>query len=79
MVVTDRNAFSASRTAITLATTLYGLHGDEWDPERLPPLWGRPEVIEQLRAGMTPEDIAETWQDDLDAFLTARSQYLIYD
>ena len=79
LVVTDRNAFSASRTAITLATTLFALHGDDWDPERLPPLWGRPEVIDQLRAGMTPERIAEAWQKDLDAFLAARSRYLLYD
>ncbi len=79
LVVTDRNAFSAARTAITLATTLFALHGDDWDPERLPPLWGRPEVIDQLRAGMTPERIAAAWQDDLDAFLAARSHYLLYD
>ncbi len=79
LVVTDRDAFSASRTAITLATTLFALHGDDWDPERLPPLWGRPEVLDQLRGGMTPERIAEAWQDDLDAFLAARSRYLIYD
>ena len=79
LVVTARDAFSASRTAITLATTLFALHGDDWDPERLPPLWGRPEVIDQLRAGMTPERIAEAWQKDLDAFLAARSRYLLYD
>ena len=79
LVVTDRDAFSAPRTAITLATTLFALHGDDWDPERLPPLWGRPEVLDQLREGMTPEHIAEAWQDDLDAFLAARSRYLIYD
>ena len=79
LVVTDRDAFSASRTAITLATTLFALHGGDWDPERLPPLWGRPDVIDQLRAGMTPESIAAAWQDDLDEFLAARSRYLIYD
>jgi len=79
LVVTDRNAFSAARTAITLATTLFELHSDDWNPERLPPLWGRPEVIDQLRARMTPERIAAAWQADLDAFLAARSRYLLYD
>jgi uncharacterized protein YbbC (DUF1343 family) len=79
LVITDRDAFSAGLTAITLATTLFALHRDDWDPARLPPLWGRPEVVDQLQAGMTPRQIEEAWQQDLDAFLAARSRYLLYD
>jgi uncharacterized protein YbbC (DUF1343 family) len=79
LVVTDRDSFASARTAVTLAAALYRLHGSDWDVDRLPPLWGRPEIIDQLRAGLSPEGIAESWRHDLDAFRTARSRYLLYD
>jgi uncharacterized protein YbbC (DUF1343 family) len=79
LVITDRDTFAAGLTAITLSTTLHRLFGDAWEMDRLPPLWGRPEVIEQIRVGMSPERIAESWQAGLAAFLTTRSRYLLYD
>ncbi len=43
LILTDRDAFDAGLTAITLAHTLYDLHPDAWEVDNLPRLWGRPE------------------------------------
>jgi len=78
LMLTDRNAFAAGRTAITLAHALHALYPDDWQMERFPRLWGRPEVLDQLRSGLSPTEIAATWQADLDAFLQVRQRYLLY-
>ncbi len=79
LILTDRDAFRAGLTAITLAHALHDLYPDAWEIDNLPRLWGRPEVIGQLRDGLTPAQIAATWQPDLEAFLEVRRRYLIYD
>ncbi len=78
LILTDRDAFAAGRTAITLAATLYQLHGDVWQIEHFPRLWGRPEVVDQLRSGMSPTQIAASWAGDLAAFMEVREKYLLY-
>jgi len=79
LILTDRDAFDAGLTAITLATALADLYDDDWQVDRFPRLWGRPEVVEQLRSGLTPEEIAAAWQADLASFTQVRQRYLIYD
>jgi len=78
LIVTDRSAFAAGLTAITLAHALHALYPDIWEIDNFPRLWGRPEVIDQLRNGLTPEQIAATWQPDLEAFQAIRARYLLY-
>ena len=79
LILTDRDAFAAGLTAITLAATLHELHGETWEIERFPRLWGRPEVVDQLRSGLSPTEIAAAWQPDLTAFLEIRERYLLYE
>jgi uncharacterized protein YbbC (DUF1343 family) len=79
LILIDRNAFDAGLTAITLAHALYTLHPGEWEIDAFPRLWGRPEVIDQLRGGSTPGEMAGIWQPELDQFLRARQRYLLYD
>ncbi len=78
LILTDRDVFAAGLTAITLAATLYQLHGDVWQIERFPRLWGRPEVVEQLQSGMSATQIAASWAGDLAAFMEVREKYLLY-
>ncbi len=79
IILTNRDTFMAGLTAITLATTLHELHGETWSLEQFPRLWGRPEVIYQLRSGLSATQIAATWTADLVKFLEIRERYLIYD
>jgi uncharacterized protein YbbC (DUF1343 family) len=41
-------------------------------------LIGNGEVREQIKAGMTEEEITATWQEDLDKYKEIRKKYLIY-
>ncbi|MGD8331760.1 MAG: DUF1343 domain-containing protein [Acidobacteriota bacterium] len=79
LLLTDRDAFDAGITAATLIHALYTLYPEDWDTSSLPRLWGRPEIVDQLAAGLTAADIAAAWQPDLDAFLRVRARYLLYD
>lgn len=78
LILTDRDAFAAGLTAITLAAALHELHGEAWEIERFPRLWGRPEVVDQLRSGLSPTEIADSWEPELAAFLEIRQRYLLY-
>ena len=79
LILTDRDAFAAGLTAITLAAALHELHGEAWEIERFPRLWGRPEVVDQLRSGLSPTEIAASWEPELAAFLEIRQRYLLYE
>ena len=39
---------------------------------------GNYELEEQIKAGMTPEQIKATWQPGLDSFKQVRKKYLMY-
>ena len=79
LVVTDRDVFAAGRTAITIAQALHDLFGDDWEIERFPRLWGRTEVVEQLRGGLAPDEIGASWQAELEEFREVRQKYLLYE
>lgn len=79
IILTDRDSFAAGRTAITLAHALHTLYPELWEIESFPRLWGRPEVVQQLRDGLMPAQIEAAWQADLDDFRRRRRRYLLYD
>jgi uncharacterized protein YbbC (DUF1343 family) len=79
IILTDRGAFAAGLTAITLAEAIFALHPDDWDAEAFPRLWGRPEVVDQLRSGLSAAEIAASRAPELEAFLEVRRRYLLYD
>lgn len=78
LVLTDRRALRAGLTAITLATTLWKLHGDAWDVESFPRLWGRPDVADRIRAGAEAAGLAAAWESELEDFRRRRQPYLLY-
>jgi uncharacterized protein YbbC (DUF1343 family) len=41
-------------------------------------LAGTPKLKEQIRSGMTEEEIRESWKNDLDAYKKMRKKYLLY-
>lgn len=48
-------------------------------PDFFNKLAGNSELIEQIKAGMSEEQIRATWQKDLEAYKTMRSKYLLYE
>lgn len=50
-----------------------------WErPQWINLLMGRSDLIEQIEAGLTEEEIVATWQKELNAFKENRSRYLLY-
>lgn len=47
-------------------------------PDFFNKLAGNSELIEQIKAGMSEDEIRATWQKDLEAYKTMRKKYLIY-
>ena len=78
LLVTERESFDAGLTAATLATTLYRLYPQEWEPQPLLVLWGEADILQQLESGLSPLEIAGSWARDLEAFLFRREPYLLY-
>jgi uncharacterized protein YbbC (DUF1343 family) len=42
-------------------------------------LCGSDQLLQQLKKGMTADQIRQSWLEDLAAFLLVREKYLIYD
>jgi uncharacterized protein YbbC (DUF1343 family) len=87
--VLDRDAFRPVRTGVALVATFRAIDPErfrwrdppyEYEHEKLPfdILAGSSELRQQIEAGVSPEDIARSWEPAVDAFRTLRRQYLLY-
>jgi uncharacterized protein YbbC (DUF1343 family) len=86
--VTDRRAFDALRTGVTILVTLHRLYPgqfqwryDSWDAAR--PYWidkltGSSRLRTQIDAGAGVDEVVHGWQAELAAFHAMRARYLLY-
>lgn len=79
LLLLDRDAFDAGRTAVALATTLAALYPDQWERDRLPVHWGEEAILRQLSEGWSLERIVASWEPELERFRTKRQGYLLYE
>ncbi len=79
LIVVDRELIDAGLIATTLAITLEQLYAGRWERQRLPSLWGDPEISEQLRSGMGAGAIVDSWSSAMQEFRRIRGRYLLYD
>jgi uncharacterized protein YbbC (DUF1343 family)/CubicO group peptidase (beta-lactamase class C family) len=77
-VITNRQAFDASRLGLEIAAALLKLYPGKVDPDASKKLIGSAAVIRELTAGRDPRDIQWDIIDSLAPFLTIREKYLIY-
>jgi uncharacterized protein YbbC (DUF1343 family) len=85
--VTDRQAFDALRTGVTILVTLRQLYPDQFrwrfdtgDPR---PYWidkltGSSRLRTQIDAGDGVDEVVRGWRDELAAFQAVRARYLLY-
>lgn len=81
--VTDRDAFDAILTAITMMTTCRDLYPEFGWRETTGPYWmdkltGTDRARLAIDAGATPAEVAAGWQQDLAGFRRVREQHLLY-
>ena len=78
MIVTDRNVLDAPKLGIELAVALRKLYPDDWKINKLIDILGNRGVFDAIAQGEDPRNIAQSWQDELEAFRAVRSKYLLY-
>ena len=77
----DRKAYRPLRTALVLLVALQKLHPREFkviDQNQFARIWGRDDILGQVLAGRTWQQIEAGWQDDLAKFGRQRAPYLLY-
>ncbi|MFQ5805871.1 MAG: exo-beta-N-acetylmuramidase NamZ domain-containing protein [Phycisphaerae bacterium] len=79
IVLTDRDAFDPIETGLSIVRELKDLFGDSFDVDRVDRLLFNKDVLEKVKASTSPTGYRSLWQKKLDAFMTTRSQYLLYE
>ncbi len=79
-IVYDRDALDSVTAGLHMMQAMYETHPEDYvQMTRFPISLGSAEVWDMLTGGeMTPEEIVETFQPELDEFLEMREQYLLY-
>jgi uncharacterized protein YbbC (DUF1343 family) len=78
ILVTDRTAIRPVRLGLEIATLLYKLYPDEYDPEEAEKQFATRVNMTPIRAGNDPIRVAESWKDDEAKWLRTRKPYLLY-
>lgn len=78
LIATERNVLDAPELGIELAVALRKLYPDDWKMDRMIEILGNRGVFQAIAQGEDPRNIAQSWQDELEAFRAVRSKYLLY-
>jgi uncharacterized protein YbbC (DUF1343 family) len=77
-VVTNREAFDASRLGLEVAVALQKLYPGKMDFAVSKKLIGSDAVIRSIAAGDDPRQIQQQMADAVEQFLKVREKYLLY-
>ena len=78
ILVTNWSEFDPLRLGMTLATRLRTIYPNDWQPEGLLRLLCDRATYDLVLAGKPVEAIMAGWNDELAAFATVRTRYLLY-
>ena len=78
LIVTDRNVLDAPEMGIELAVALRKLYPDNWKMDRMIEILANRAVFEAVAEGNDPRNIAQSWQQNIQAFRDMRAKYLFY-
>lgn len=77
--VTDREAYKPVETGVAIVKAIYDMYpNDVKFTTFFNSLIGNKWVVEDIKAGLSVEEIVGKWQAELEAFKEVRSQYLLY-
>ncbi|MGI9054871.1 MAG: exo-beta-N-acetylmuramidase NamZ domain-containing protein, partial [Pyrinomonadaceae bacterium] len=78
IVITDRPEFESVETGIEIAAALRKLYPNEWQTERYNRLLVNQNIFDKIKNGVTPDEIKQAWQNDLNEFSKRRARFLLY-
>jgi uncharacterized protein YbbC (DUF1343 family)/CubicO group peptidase (beta-lactamase class C family) len=78
IVLTDRAVLDAPLLGIEIASALHRLHRRQFQLDGTLASIGTRRVLEAIRDGKDPRDIARGWQASVEKFMALRAKYLLY-
>lgn len=78
VLVTDRNKIEAVKLGTTIAWTIEHLFGEKFEYAKVVRLLQDGATQKAIETASAPEEIPNTWHDELEAFKKIRAKYLIY-
>lgn len=78
MVITDRGALRPVRVGLEVASALFRMFGDRYDPSNMWRLVGAEEIVSRLKQGDDPAALAVAASADEARWRRLRAQYLLY-
>ena len=78
MVVTNRTALQPVRVGIEIASALFAMHGEKYDPSNMWRLVGSESIVGHIKQGEDPAAIAARASADEARWRRLRAKYLLY-
>jgi len=78
VIVNDRSRVDAPELGIEAVSALWKLYPKDFQIDRVDRLLLNKSVLEQIKKGADPQDIAKGWQKELNTYKVKRARYLIY-
>ena len=78
MVITNRIALQPVRVGFEVASALFALYGDKYDPSNMWRLVGSEEWVARIRQGVDPATLASQWSADEARWRRLRAKHLLY-
>src|SRR5215469_5514667 len=76
--VTDRAAVRSMRVGLEIAVELHRKYPEHFDYSKLALLLGNDSTIQQLEAGVAPNEVIASWGKDLATYDAVRRRYFLY-
>ena len=78
VLLNDRDTLDAPQLGIEAVSALWKLYPDKFQIDRVDRLLLNKPVLDQIKAGGDPREIAAGWRAELEAYKARRQQYLLY-
>jgi uncharacterized protein YbbC (DUF1343 family)/CubicO group peptidase (beta-lactamase class C family) len=78
MVIANRRALQPVRVGFEIASALFALHGDNYEPANMWRLIGSEQLVTRIRQGVDPAALAAQWSADEARWRRLRAKHLLY-
>src|SRR5882762_7701639 len=79
IIIINRSQFRPVLAGLELAVALRRLYPKDWKVDDYLRLLANADALERVKRGDAADEIMRSWNTGLEAFLRARSRFLIYD
>jgi len=78
VIVTERNLLDSPELGVEAASALWKLYPKTFQVDKVDRLLLNQGILDQIKSGVDPREIASSWKSELDGFNARRLHYLLY-